>query len=175
MTGRVWVAVALLLLLGAGGGIWWWSERPPPAIVWQGYAEADFVIVGPTQQGLLTAVFVARGDAVAAGALLFNQDETDDQAARDQAVQALAQAEKQLANLQAGGKPTEIEQAEGNLADAGATQVRTAADLGRGEALLPKGDVTKQSVDQLRADNLSAQAKVNANAHAPAKASRRIG
>jgi HlyD family secretion protein len=162
VTGRVWVAVALLLLLGAGGGIWWWSERPPPAIVWQGYAEADFVIVGPTQQGLLTAVFVARGDAVAAGAPLFNQDETDDQAARDQAVQVLAQAEKQLANLQAGGKPTEIEQAEGNLADAGATQVRTAADLGRGEALLPKGDVTKQSVDQLRADNLSAQAKVGA-------------
>jgi HlyD family secretion protein len=107
VTGRVWLAVVVLLLLAAGGGIWWWSERPPPAIVWQGYAEADFVMIGPTQQGLLTAVFVARGDAVAIGAPLFTQDETDDQAARDQAVQILAQAEKQLANLQAGGKPTE--------------------------------------------------------------------
>ena len=162
MTGRVWLAVALVLLLAAGGGIWWWSERPLPAIVWQGYAEADFVMIGPTQQGLLTAVFVARGDEVAIGTPLFSQDEVDDQAARDQAVQILAQAEKQLANLQAGGKPTEIEQAEANLADAGATQVRTAADLGRGEALLPKGDVTKQSVDQLRADYRSAQAKVAA-------------
>ena len=162
MTGRVWLAVVVLLLLAAGGGIWWWSERPPPAIVWQGYAEADFVMIGPTQQGLLTAVFVARGDAVAIGAPLFTQDETDDQAARDQAVQILAQAGKQLDNLQAGGKPTEIEQAKGNLADADATQVRTAADLSRGEALLPKGDATKQSVDQLRADYLSAQAKVSA-------------
>lgn len=162
MTGRVWVAVALLLFLAAGGGIWWWSVRPLPAIVWQGYAEADFVMVGPTQQGLLTAVFVVRGDAVATGTPLFNQDEVDDQAARDQAVQVLAQAEKQQANLQAGGKPTEIEQAEGNLADAGATKVRTAADLGRGEALLPNGNVTRQSVDQLRADYLSAQAKVDA-------------
>jgi HlyD family secretion protein len=162
VTGRVWLAVALLLLFAAGGGIWWWSDRPPPAIVWQGYAEADFVMVGPTQQGLLTAVFVARGDAVAIGSPLFNQDEVDDQAARDQAVQILAQAEKQLANLQAGGKPTEIEQAEDNLADAHATLVRTAADLVRGEALLPKGDATKQSVDQLRADDLSAQAKVKA-------------
>jgi HlyD family secretion protein len=162
LTGRVWVAVALLLLLAAGGCVWWWSQRPPPAIVWQGYAEADFVMVGPTQQGLLTAVFVARGEAVAIGALLLTQDETDDQAARDQAVQILAQAGKQLANLQAGGKPTEIQQAEDNLADAHATLVRIAADLVRGETLLPKGDATKQSVDQLRADDLSAQAKVEA-------------
>jgi HlyD family secretion protein len=157
----VWLAIALLLL-AAGGGIWWWSGHRPPGIVWQGYAEADFVRVGPTQQGLLTAVFVARGDAVAAGAPLFTQDDAADRAARDQAAQMLAQAEKQLANLQAGGKPTEIEQAEANLADAGATLVRTAADLRRGEILLPKGDVTKQNVDQLRADYLSAQAKVDA-------------
>ena len=50
-----------------------WSERPPVAIVWQGYAEANFGMVGPTQQGLL-AVLVARGDEVAAGASLFAQD-----------------------------------------------------------------------------------------------------
>jgi HlyD family secretion protein len=36
------------------------------------------------------------------------------------------------------------------------------ADLARGEALLPKGDATKQSVDQLRADHRSAEAKVEA-------------
>jgi HlyD family secretion protein len=119
-------------------------------------------MIGPTQQGLLTAVFVARGDEVAIGAPLFNQDEVDDQAATNQAAQILAQAEKQLANLQAGSKPTEIQQAEDNLADAQATLVRIQADLGRGEALLPKGDVTKQSVDQLQADYLSAQAKVSA-------------
>lgn len=160
MTRRVWLAI--VLLLAAAGGMWWWSARRPPVIVWQGYAEADFVKVGPTQPGLLTAVFVARGDAVAAGAPLFTQDDAADLAARDQAAQMLVQAEKQLANLQEGGKPTEIEQAEANLADASATLVRTAADLRRGEILLPKGDATKQSVDQLRADYLSAQAKVEA-------------
>lgn len=160
MTRRVWLAI--VLLLAAAGGMWWWSARRPPVIVWQGYAEADFVKVGPTQPGLLTALFVARGDAVAAGAPLFTQDDAADLAARDQAAQMLVQAEKQLANLQEGGKPTEIEQAEANLADASATLVRTAADLRRGEILLPKGDATKQSVDQLRADYLSAQAKVEA-------------
>jgi HlyD family secretion protein len=162
LTGRVWLAAVLLLFIAAGGGIWWWSERSPPAIVWQGYAEADFVKVGPTQQGLLSAVFVERGDAVAAGAPLFAQDDTDDRAARDQAAQMLAQAEEQLANLQAGSKPTEIVQAEANLAAAQATLVRIQVDLGRAEALLTRGDATKQSVDQLRADDKSAQAKVEA-------------
>ena len=136
--------------------------RPPPTVVWQGYAETDFVKVGPTQQGLLTVVFVKRGDVVATGAPLFAQDDTDDKAARDQAAQMLAQAAKQLANLQEGGKPTEIDQAEANLADARSTLVRTGADLGRGEALLAKGFATNQNVDLLRADNKSAHAKVEA-------------
>jgi len=156
------VLLLVVLLVAAGGGAWWWSSRRPDPIMWQGYAEADFVKVGPTQQGLLTAVAVSRGDAVEAGAVLFTQDDANDRAARDQAAQMLAQAERQLANLMAGGKPTEIEQAEANLADAQATLVRISGDLARGENLLPRGDATKQSVDQLRADYRSAQAKVEA-------------
>jgi HlyD family secretion protein len=160
VTRRVWLAI--VLLLAAGGGIWWWSGRRPPAIVWQGYAEADFVKVGPTQQGLLTAVFVGRGDEVGTGAPLFAQDDTADRAAREQAARMMVQAEEQLANLQEGGKPTEIQQAEANLADARSTLVRIAADLSRDEALLVNGFATKQHVDQLRADYRSAQAKVEA-------------
>ena len=44
-----------------------WALFRPKAIApvaWQGYAEADFVKVGPTQQGLVAAVYVARGDRV---------------------------------------------------------------------------------------------------------------
>ena len=159
MTRRVWLALLLLLAAAAAAG--WWAQRRPPATAWQGYAEADFVNVGPTQQGLLTRLFVERGDAVAAGAPLFDQDDADDRAARDQAAQMLAQAREQLTNLGQGGKPTEIDQAVANLADAQATLIRTAADLARGEALLPTGAATKQSVDQQRADYRSAQAKVD--------------
>jgi HlyD family secretion protein len=159
VTRRVWLVILLLIAAGAGG-FWWWYARRPQPIMWQGYAEADFVKVGPTQSGLLTAVKVARGDLVAKGALLFTQDDVDDRAARDQAREQLAQAEKQLANLQAAMKPTEIAQAQANLADANATMARTASDLARGEAQLPSGGVSKQTVDQMRADHLSAQAKV---------------
>jgi HlyD family secretion protein len=161
MTRRVRLAVLLLLALAAGGG-WWWTTRRPAPIGWQGYAEADFVKIGPTQQGLLTAILVSRGDQVQAGTVLFTQDDVDDRAARDQAAQMLAQAEETLGNLLQGGKPTEIAQAEANLADARAVLARATADQARGEAQLPMGGVSRQTVDQLRADRLSAQAKVEA-------------
>jgi len=153
--------IAILILLAIGVGAWWWSQhRVSARSIWQGYADADYVKVGPTQQGLLTALSVGRGDQVEPGAQLFTQDETADRAARDQAARQFAQAEEQLANLQAGGKPTEIQQAEANLADARATQDRTEADLQRDERLFPAGGVSAQTLNQVRADFRSAQAKV---------------
>jgi HlyD family secretion protein len=172
---RRFLLVVVLLAAAGGGAWWWWATRRLPPVMWQGYAEADFVKVGPTQQGLLTAVAVARGDVVETGALLFTQDETDDRAARDQAAQMLAQAERQLVNLRNAGKPTEIEQAEANLADARSTLVRATADLARGEAQLPLGGVSKQAVDQFRADRLSAQAKVDGAQAALAQARAPMG
>jgi HlyD family secretion protein len=106
--------IALAAVMGAvlcGSGLWWYLSRQPTRIEWQGYVEADFVKVAPTQQGLVTAVYVVRGDRVAAGAPLFAQDDTSDRAASDQASRQLGQAQEQLANLEAAGKPTEIEQA----------------------------------------------------------------
>jgi HlyD family secretion protein len=157
---RLWFAIALIVA-ACGGVAWWWHGRAAPGVVWQGYADADFVKIGPTQEGLLTAVHVQRGDEVRAGDLLFDQDDTPDRAAHDQAVQLLAQAGQQLGNLQAAGKTTEIEQAEANLADATATLARATADLHRGESLLPRGAIAKQDVDAMRASYRSAQARVD--------------
>jgi HlyD family secretion protein len=157
------LGIGLVAAAAIGASVWWWhGHRAPPPTQWQGYADADFVKVGPTQQGLLTAVNVARGDQVAAGAPLFSQDDIADKAARDQAVRQVHQAQEQLANLQAGGKPTEIEQAEANLADAKATLVRTKADLDRGEFLVKTGTMAAETLDQRRADFQSATAKVAA-------------
>jgi HlyD family secretion protein len=60
---RVALAVALATL---AAGFWWSRVRNPAPVEWQGYAEADYVKVGPTLEGLLTSVFVARGTKVAA-------------------------------------------------------------------------------------------------------------
>jgi HlyD family secretion protein len=156
------IGSAVVLAAALGGGLFWYAHRPPPVTQWQGYAEADFVKVGPTQQGLLTDVCVARGDQVAAGVPLFQQDQTNDLAARDQAARFYRQAQEQLANLQAAGKPTEIDQAEANLADARAVLSRTKVDLDRAEYLTPTGAMTKQTLDQRRADFQSATARVAA-------------
>jgi len=156
---RVALAVALAAL-AASAGFWWSRVRNPAPVEWQGYAEADYVKVGPTLEGLLTSVFVARGTKVAAGAPLFDQDDIADRAATDQATRQLNQAEAQLANLQSAGKPTEIGQAEANLADAVAARDKISADLQRTEKLLKSGNASEQLADQRRADLRSAEAKI---------------
>lgn len=157
---RSLTAIAGIIVLAAAAAGWWWAERPTSPVEWQGYAEADFVKVGPTQQGLLTSLLVARGAKVTAGAPLFDQDDTADRAARDQSARQLKQAEEQLANLEAAGKPTEIQQAEANLADAKAARDKIEGDLRRNETLLKTFAATQQLVDQQRADLRSANAKV---------------
>ena len=159
MSSRV-ILIFLILLLTALGAGWWWTNRAPPAIEWQGYADADFVKVGPTQQGLLMALHVARGSKVKSGEPLFDQDDTNDRAARDQAARQLKQADAQLANLEAAGKPTEIEQAEANLADARAALDKIQTNLKRNEELVKSGGTSKQTVEDQRADLRSAIAKV---------------
>jgi HlyD family secretion protein len=160
---RLFILAGAFSLAVIGGGAYWVLHRRTAGVAWQGYAEADYVKVGPTQQGPLTKLFVARGDVVKQGDPLYEQDDVPDRAARDQAQKQLAQAKDQLANLLNGGKPTEINQAEGNLADAEATLTRAETDFHRGEALLQSGFTTPQNVDQLRAAFLSAKAHVDVN------------
>jgi HlyD family secretion protein len=168
--------IIIVVVLGGSIGWLWWSQHRadgPPA--WQGYAEADYIKVAPVEAGLLTKVSVARGDTVVSSQPLFEQDATDETAARDQAARQLGQAEGQLANLQAGSKPTEIDQAAANLADAQATLVRTQNDLQRDQTLLRTNASTAQTVDQRLADYHSAQAKVSALQAALAQARAPMG
>jgi HlyD family secretion protein len=157
---RLIAAIVIVLLAAAAGTGWWWTTRVPPPVEWQGYAEADFIKVGPTQQGLLTALYVARGSKVASGAPLFDQDDTNDRASHDQTARQLKQAEEQLDNLHTGGKPTEIQQAEANLADATAARDKLQADVRRNEDLVKIGGVSKQQFEDQRADLRSAIARV---------------
>ncbi|MGO4872241.1 MAG: HlyD family secretion protein [Roseiarcus sp.] len=158
--------IVVLLTLAAVCAVGWWvflRPGPPGPEQWQGYADADFVKVGPTQQGLITAVRVERGDRVVKGAPLFEQDDADDRYAVEQATRLLQQARDQLTNLQNPGKPTEIAAAEANLRDAVAARDKVLADLDRNQVLLKSGAATAQTVDEERADLSSAIAKIAAD------------
>jgi HlyD family secretion protein len=156
---RIGVAVAAGLLL-LGGALWWGLARRAAPVAWQGYVDADFVRIGPTQQGLLTGLHVARGDRVRAGQALFDQDDVAERAARDQAARQAEESARQLANLQGPGRDTEIRQAASNLADAEATRDRAQADLRRLEAAAPVGAATLQARDEARAAWRSTVARV---------------
>ncbi|MGA2493555.1 MAG: HlyD family efflux transporter periplasmic adaptor subunit [Roseiarcus sp.] len=161
MNQRVLVLALIVAALGVAAWLYLRHDARGPE-EWQGYAEADFVKVGPTQQGLVTAVHVQRGDHVVKGAPLFDQDDTMDRAAVDQAARLAQQTKDQLANLKSPGKPTEIAQAEANLGDAVAARGKVQADLQRNEALLKSGAATAQLVDEEKADLASAEAKIAA-------------
>jgi HlyD family secretion protein len=159
---RILLLVVALAVAGLAAGVWW-VDRRNAASGWQGYVDADYVRIGPTQSGQLTRLFVHRGDTVAAGAPLFQQDDVDDRAARDQATARLAQAEAQLTNLQTASRETEIAQAEADLMDMRATRDRIANDVTRDEGQLRVGAVSHQVVDQMHADLASANAHVEAS------------
>ncbi len=154
---RLWVG--LVVVAGVAAALWWRS-RPDDRVFWQGYAEADYVNIGPPLQGRIIQISVARGDHVAKGAALFRQDDIDDRAALAQAKAVQAQAEASLINLQQGAKPAEIAAAEANLADAQAAANKAADNLRRDSALLKAGYATRQIVAQETADAQSAVAHV---------------
>ncbi len=161
--GRILIAVvAGLAVAGGGAAFWWWRDGAAAPVQWQGYVEGDFVRIAPTQPGLLVALNVARGDEVASGALLFQQDAAGDQAARDQAAAQLAEAQARLVNLETASRTTEIAQAEADLMDMRATRDRIAKDLARNTELLRSGVASRQTVDQQTADLGSAVAHVHA-------------
>jgi HlyD family secretion protein len=161
MNQRILVLALIAAALAVAAWLYFGRSASGPE-EWQGYAEADFVKVGPTQQGLVTAVHVERGDHVVKGEPLFDQDDTSDRAAVDQAARLAQQTKDQLANLKSAGKPTEIAQAEANLDDAVAARGKVQADLQRNEALLKTGAATAQLVDEEKADLASAEAKIAA-------------
>jgi HlyD family secretion protein len=170
--------ILVLVALAAACAVGWWvflRPGPPGPEQWQGYADADFVKVGPTQQGLVTAVLVQRGDRVVKGAPLFEQDDANDRYAVDQATRLVQQARDQLANLQNPAKPTEIAQAEANLRDATAARDKVLADLERNQTLLKTGAATAQIVDDEQADLRSAIAKIAADEAALEQAKAPLG
>jgi HlyD family secretion protein len=154
--------VGVVLLGVIAGAVWWWWPANPDPDTWQGYADADFVRIGPPLQGLLTEVPVKAGDTVKAGQLLFAQDDRNDVASRDEIAARVREGEARLENLQATSRDQEIAQAEADLADNKAVLDRTNRDLERAEMLVKSHVVSVQQRDQARADALSAAAKVRA-------------
>ena len=116
----------------------------------QGYVEAEPILVAAQQSGQLTSLTVQRGDEIKTGAPLFSQDQSTEAASVSQAQAQLAQAQAQLDNLATGKRPPEIAAIAAQVQDAEARRTLSAEQLSRQKALVAKGFVSAESLDQAR-------------------------
>lgn len=126
----------------------------------QGYVEGEYVYVAAPLGGALTNLAVARGDSVKTGQLLFELDRQPEAASLDQAQKNLTQAQAQLEDLKKGWRPTEIESLAAQLERAQADLQLSAADFSRREKLGVSDVISKEELDQARAQNEANQARV---------------
>ncbi len=162
---RVRGAFVLVAVLAVVGVIYALELRRGAPSGWQGYAEGDDVFLGPTLAGQLVHVDVVRGQMVAKGAPVFEQDATGDEAAVREARANLDAAQATLRNLQQpGGRAEQIAAAAADLTDKAAVRRRIAVDLARDERLLPSHAVPQQLVDTERQQLASATAQEAASA-----------
>ena len=128
--------------------------------LFHGWAEADETRVAPLTTGTLTRLAVERGQRVDAGTLLFTQDSDAERAARDEAASRLAQAQAQLANLEAAGRATDIEAALAQVREARSALVLADSDLRRTDQLARDGAATAQRLDLSRSTQEQSAARL---------------
>ena len=127
----------------------------------QGYIEGEYVYVASPLGGALAQLAVARGDSVKAGQLLFELERQSEAAALAQAGKNLSQAQAQLDDMKKGSRPTEIASLEAQLERVQASLKLSAAELVRREKLGGSNVISKEELDQARAQNDANQAQVN--------------
>jgi len=114
----------------------------------QGYAEGDMIFVGPDEAGRVVTLKVDEGTRVAVGDPLFEVDPVLQAADVDAATASLAQAQAQLANLQAAAqRPEEIA-----VLEASQRRAAAALDLSRIELRRQKDLTTKAVGSQAALD-----------------------
>ena len=145
-------ALAAALLTGCSGG---------SSGAFQGYIEGEYVYVAAPLGGALTNLAVARGDSVTNGQLLFVLERGSEAAALDVAQKNLAQAKAQLEDLTKGKRPTEIASLEAQLDRAKANLKLASDDFARRERLGGANVISKEELDQSRAQRDADQAQVD--------------
>ena len=125
-----------------------------------GYVEGEYDLVAPVATARVDKLQVARGDRVAAGAVLVQMEHRDAEIALAQASAGLAQAESQLADLKQGRRPEEIAVLEAALASAKAQEANAQRELDRSQSLSDRGIAPQADLDTARTALDVAQAAV---------------
>ena len=126
------------------------SSAPSEPGTVQGYVEGEFVYIAAPLPGKLGTLFVQRGAQVKAGEPLFELDNVQEKAARDETKLRLVQLQAQVADAKKGKRPTEIDATSAQLNLARTALQFSEKELLRQERLLAASVVSAQDVDRLR-------------------------
>lgn len=126
------------------------SRSPEAPGTFQGYVEGEYVSVAAPLPGRLATLLVQRGAQVRAGDPLFELENVQEKAARDETKQRLDQLRSQVNDARKGKRPTEIEATTAQLNLARTALQLSEKELLRQEKLLAASVVPLQEVDRLR-------------------------
>ena len=145
-------ALAAALLAGCSAG---------SSGAFQGYIEGEYVYVAAPLGGTLANLAVARGDSVTNAQLLFALERGSEADAVRQAEKNLAQARSQLDDLKKGQRPTEIASIQAQLDRAKANLKLSGDQFARREKLGGDDVISREELDQARAQRDADQAQVD--------------
>ena len=168
MNPRLRLALAVLAVIVVGVVVWRaWSPRAEDANVLTGYVEGDDLYLSAPLAGNVGAVYVVKGQRVAAGAPLFAMDP-----ATLAAQQAQAQARLDQSRAQISAAEAQAGQAQASVAAARATEANARQDLARYVSLQRSNALAlaPEQLDQARAAAASATAQRQAAEKAAAAA-----
>ncbi len=133
----LWVAVLVLAACGdSGSGTYY------------GYAEGDYLRLGPRDPGIVSTLTVEEGENVSAGAPLFSVDGERARLAMEQTEAQLQAAEARAADLAAGGRAEEVRAARDQLDQARADLKLAEENHVRAVDLVERGVAPRQRLDE---------------------------
>lgn len=126
----------------------------------QGYVEGEYVRVAAPFAGTLVQLDAQRGASIEPGAPLFALEAESEDAARREAEERVRRAEAQAEDLKKPRRDTEIDAVRAQLAQTQAVATNSERELARQADLAAKGFVSRQKVDEARADRDRDRARV---------------
>ncbi|WP_084260519.1 HlyD family secretion protein [Thiothrix lacustris] len=126
----------------------------------QGYVEGEYVHLAAPFAGTLQTLAVQRGAQVKQGDPAFTLEQQNETAARQGATDRLHAAEAQLADLQSGKRPQELQVIRAQLTQAQAAAQLSATELQRVERLVKGRFISSDQLDTARTNNKLNQAKI---------------
>ncbi|MCS7221107.1 MAG: efflux RND transporter periplasmic adaptor subunit [Anaerolineae bacterium] len=158
-----WVVIGIFVISGVGVlGPWRTlaAPRPREVITASGTIEAEEIRISSETGGRIVQVAVDEGDAVKAGQLLVQLDDSLWIAQVSEAEAALAAARAALAEVKAGPRPSEIAAARAEVARAEAELAGARAAYQHAQALLKTPHDLNAQIDDAQARIAQAQAQI---------------